>query len=68
MNHLLLCKGAIQQPCHDGEVFPLVVRRQNDRVLVLGDLCRCHDFVLVLGTENQKKEKRDALIGDKGVC
>lgn len=67
-NHLLFCKGAIQQPCHDGEVFPLIVGGQDDRVLVLSALCRCHDFVFVLETESQKKDKRDALIGDKGVC
>lgn len=56
-SHLLLCKGAVQQPCHDGEIFPLIVRRQNDRVLVFCALCRCHDFCFALEIERREKGK-----------
>lgn len=57
---LLLCKGAVQQPGHDGEVLPLIVRRQNDRELVLGALCGGHCVSCCAG------KKR--VIGDKRVC
>lgn len=33
-SYLRLGEGAVQQPCHDGQVATLIVRRQDDRVLV----------------------------------
>lgn len=33
-DHTLFGEGSVQQPGNDGEILPLVVRRQNDRVLV----------------------------------
>lgn len=35
--HLLLGKGAVQEPSDDGQVATLVVGWENDRVFVLGD-------------------------------
>lgn len=47
---LLLGEGAVQQPRHDREVLALIVRRQDNRVLVLGGFGHC---------EGWRKEQRE---------
>ena len=54
---LLLCESAVQQPGHNGEVLALVVRRQDDRVLVIGALCRGHDVFVCWIVQGKKKNE-----------
>lgn len=61
---LLFVEGLLEQPNDDREVLALVVGRQDDRVLVLGD---SHFRIFVgLGKQNASRCRQDnAIEGDR---
>lgn len=60
LRNILLGKGAVEQPGNDGQISALIVRRQDNRVLVLSrdGLCRSHCCGTILSRVSEVKKSR----------